>query len=54
MAFCAVKILIQGLHVIGYVGNRLNVLFYLAGSFFLSSKRDYCIICKICVTAKTV
>ena len=33
---------------IRYVGNPFNVLFYLAG------KRGYCIIYKLCVTAKTV
>ena len=36
--------------VIRYVGNRFNVLFYLAETF-LRSKIDYCTICKICVTA---
>ena len=32
--------------VIRYVGNRFNVLFYLAGSFILSSKRDYVLLQK--------
>ena len=50
--FCVVKMLSHAGTVIPYVGNRFNVLFWL--EIFLRSKIDYCTICKICVTAKTV